>query len=764
MSSLSTILILSLVAMATSYPTVASREHVDRVWQRRDLPIVDDIDASSSSSSSSSSLRMNEPLRIALTHSVKGKALLVSRADEVADPQSKSYGEYLSKAEIGELLMNNEESERVVRDWLRDAELIDEQTRVDSVITRDWLVVHNVRLDRLAAALGGVQFHAYEHRGSGRTLRRTLDQPKLPAHVAPHVELMLGVGDFFDHKRERRAAAQLVANKARAATADATTTAAPKAVATNTPDISSLRGSHQRMAVSLRVYNLAGQPMTALEPKSYINGNITDRSGQQFFFLSAIDAPDCTIDASNTVVCSYYLTSSIPYARVTVTAQAVYSTPQGYVYGDIGVMGYNATLAPWIDPATAADIYRIPQNTFATSGRATQAVVAFEEQYISMDDLKKYYHLHGLPFNASLFHIIGPNHPSSPGGESTLDITWISTMGRNIPSYFLSFCGPAGPAKGPCGAYVLDWALMVSNWTSSPQVTSISYGDTEQAFFAKFGSFSYIDRMEIELAKMALNGLTVIAGSGDAGASNVGEDGNDVGPTDVSCGVVRPFYPSDSKYVVSASASVLATSTTGFCNAEAATNNIQCSRVAETSVSMTYGGTPWTTGGAFSSHIPAPSWQAAAVAQYFASVDKSELPPSGWNPKGRAYADLSAIGFNLVMVQGGRIVPVGGTSASGPVLGGIFALLNDLQLSKNRPTLGNPLPWIWTVLAKTPGAFNDLTYGRNDDGDLQPRGSPFPSRCPFTPGSATGFPLAPLWDSPSGWGSPVWPVWVDNLP
>ena len=59
--------------------------------------------------------------------------------------------------------------------------------------------------------------------------------------------------------------------------------------------------------------------------------------------------------------------------------------------------------------------------------------------------------------------------------------------GRGAPTSFLSFCGPAGPAKGPCGAYVLDWAMWVSNQTSAPHVTSISYGDTESGYYKKFG-------------------------------------------------------------------------------------------------------------------------------------------------------------------------------------------------------------------------------------------------------------------------------------
>ena len=45
--------------------------------------------------------------------------------------------------------------------------------------------------------------------------------------------------------------------------------------------------------------------------------------------------------------------------------------------------------------------------------------------------------------------------------------------------------------------------------------------------------------------KMALRGRTVVAGSGDAGYTNVGEEGNDISDTDPDCSVARPFYPSN---------------------------------------------------------------------------------------------------------------------------------------------------------------------------------------------------------------------------
>lgn len=53
---------------------------------------------------------------------------------------------------------------------------------------------------------------------------------------------------------------------------------------------------------------------------------------------------------------------------------------------------------------------------------------------------------------------------------------------------------------------------------------------------------------------MAVRGLTVLAGAGDAGWTNVGERGNDLSGVDPTCGIMRAFYPSESPFVTSMSA------------------------------------------------------------------------------------------------------------------------------------------------------------------------------------------------------------------
>ena len=73
-------------------------------------------------------------------------------------------------------------------------------------------------------------------------------------------------------------------------------------------------------------------------------------------------------------------------------------------------------------------------------------------------------------------------------------------------------------------------------------------------------------------------------------------------------------------------------------------------------------------------------------------------------------------------------VGVGGTSASSPVVAGIFAQLNNLRLKAGKPSLGFLNPLIY----QNPQAFHDVTAGMNDGG------------------YGVGFAAAPGWDPASG--------------
>lgn len=301
-------------------------------------------------------------------------------------------------------------------------------------------------------------------------------------------------------------------------------------------------------------------------------------------------------------------------------------------------------------PAPSTPPTPSPSGPEAPTPTTPIAVGSFELQYYSNDDLTSFFADHGMPVRLPTVRGFNNQSAAAAGGEASLDIDYISGTAPGVPATFWSVGGP-GPTHGD-HAYVLTWAYLVGNDTNPPLVTSLSYGDTEMGYFRKFGSFSYLTRMDTELAKMAARGLTVLAGSGDAGASNVGEAGNDISGTDPTCGPpLRPFYPSNSQYVVSVSATFFSPMNTPVCS-ESYTGvplPVVCdNNLGEVAVGVSQG-SRWTTGGGFSNWTMQTSWQAEAVEGYIAMMG-SELPPdSYWNRKGRGVSCIGLVWFGCLV-------------------------------------------------------------------------------------------------------------------
>ena len=100
---------------------------------------------------------------------------------------------------------------------------------------------------------------------------------------------------------------------------------------------------------------------------------------------------------------------------------------------------------------------------------------------------------------------------------------------------------------------------------------------------------------------------TAPLGNGDAGYTNVGEEGNDISDTDPDCSTARPFYPSNSAYVVSVSSTYFSSRSTPYCmQAQDSTRGFvipPCTLLRE--VPCSYKLIPhYTTGGGFSNIRP----------------------------------------------------------------------------------------------------------------------------------------------------------------
>ncbi|KAF7373906.1 Subtilisin-like protein [Mycena sanguinolenta] len=228
-----------------------------------------------------------------------------------------------------------------------------------------------------------------------------------------------------------------------------------------------------------------------------------------------------------------------------------------------------------------------------------------------------------------------------------------------------------------------------------------------------------VQRQCTEFGKLSLTGLTFIASSGDGGVaySQLQEclvngtlaftDGSFVGQLPASC----PFITAVGATSVAAGAS---------------TDQVEESTTA------------FASGGGFSNNFARPVWQDAAVQNYLDNF-VPDYAASVFNRSGRAYPDVAANGWPLVIAQSGQFVLSGGTSASAPIFASVIAAVNDARIAAGKSPVGFINPAVSIIILYShafEGAFNDVTVGSN-------------------PGCGTeGFPAAPGWDPVSGLGTP----------
>jgi tripeptidyl-peptidase I len=145
-----------------------------------------------------------------------------------------------------------------------------------------------------------------------------------------------------------------------------------------------------------------------------------------------------------------------------------------------------------------------------------------------------------------------------------------------------------------------------------------------------------------------------------------------------------------------------------------------------------------TSGGGFSTYYPQPSFQTKAVESYFVTAKESnQNPVKGYNPEGRGYPDISLAGANYLIVVGGMLYYVSGTSASAPAVAGFFSNINAARKAIGKGSIG----WVNPVLYANSTSFtNDITEGDN--------------RCAATNHCCPqGFYATKGWDPTTGLGS-----------
>ncbi|KAG5181952.1 peptidase S8/S53 domain-containing protein [Tribonema minus] len=270
---------------------------------------------------------------------------------------------------------------------------------------------------------------------------------------------------------------------------------------------------------------------------------------------------------------------------------------------------------------------------------------------------------------------------------------------------------------------------------------------------------------EVHLKTLPLPPLLPFMPCSLAGRYVVGEVlSGDTPDTAQRASAFTPDFPASSPWVTSVGATQVAWELEGACMQGALLNDDVS---AETAVNKFTGG--FDGGGGFSEYFAAPAWQQAAVAEYLNSGAAPDLQTFNWS--NRAYPDLALAGHNyVVVVDGGRIATVGGTSASAPALGGMVSLLNKRLIAAGKPRLGFLNPVLYKMAAERPETFHNIaprTYDLTGTEYEELLGANFTvggNQCTRFSCCTMGFSSSEQgWDAVTGHGTPSFAAWADYM-
>ncbi|KAH9159723.1 subtilisin-like protein [Lactarius sanguifluus] len=366
-----------------------------------------------------------------------------------------------------------------------------------------------------------------------------------------------------------------------------------------------------------------------------------------------------------------------------------------------------------VTPAVLRSLYNSVTYQPAAMEQNMIGITGFHGEYVGGDDLDKFMRRFRSDANDPTFLVIDINNsgydPNKPGFEANIDMQYTQGIAWPTPHVFYSIGGlaeefiPDSLQPVNNNEPFLGWLEVMTSVEDAPQTISTSYSGHEQTFPPDYAT------SVCELfGQLGARGVSIIFSSG-----NWGVGGGDCKKNDGS-GVVQfqPIFPATCPWVTSVGG------TTGRPEVAA----------------------PFSSGG-FSNVFKRPDYQTDAVLGFFRQLGNQH---SGlYNASSRGFPDVSAQAIDFAIIVDGGGFLEDGTSCSAPVVAGIISLLNDYQLSKNRPVLGFLNPWLYGSARQ---GFNDIRSGSNPGCDTD------------------GFTAVPGWDPVTGLGTPDFQRLLERLP
>lgn len=330
-----------------------------------------------------------------------------------------------------------------------------------------------------------------------------------------------------------------------------------------------------------------------------------------------------------------------------------------------------------VTPAFLNSYYHVTTNT--GNGLGSQAVFESLEQYYSPNDLLTFEAKYGIPAQNVTEDIGGYVSDqqcidsANNCAEANLDVQYLIGMAQDVPTTYWY--------DGATDSF-FDWITAVAASPSPPLVNSISYGAVEPEL-----PTIVANAFNTEAMKLGVQGVSIFVSSGDDGVANFQARSN---PR--KCGY-NPSFPASSPYVTAVGATQ---------GPESGKTEVACT---------SNGGGVITTGGGFSTKFSAPTYQQAAISNYFATLPAAQQPVTGYAAAGRGYPDVAMAGYNYEVIIGGAVYKLSGTSASAPVVASFVSLVNAARLKNGKKPLGFINPALYTYGT---ALTNDVVGGENN--------------------------------------------------
>jgi len=375
-------------------------------------------------------------------------------------------------------------------------------------------------------------------------------------------------------------------------------------------------------------------------------------------------------------------------------------------------------------PNCLAGLYNFADYKIAPEVNVTIGVSGFLEQYARYADFRQFATSYSPKTVGSTFSFTSINgglldqNATTSSVEANLDIQYTAGLvAPNIATTFYSAPGRGklvpdidqpSPDDNQNEPYLDFFTYMISLADEQlPQVLTTSYGEDEQSI-----PVEYAKKVCDMIGQLGTRGVSVIFSSGDTGVGSACQTNDGKNTTRF-----LPTFPASCPYVTSVGGTI---------------------RVEpEEAVDFSSGG--------FSDIWDRPMYQEDAVSSYLKKL--GDRWQGLYNPKGRGFPDVAAQGHAFRVVDKGRVISVGGTSASAPVFASIVALLNNARLASGKPALGFLNPWIYQVGYE---GLNDIVKGGSTGctGRSIYSGLPAP-HVPYASWNATNG-----WDPVTGHGTP----------